>query len=213
MKKYLLFFGLCCSISFAKAQNPVIGTTTVIPQNPTINDFIKIVTKVTTPNQGVMVDTSHTVTGLQIKIKGCYSNGMLPATQTYVDTFMIGQLPAGTYQILQKAYLTSAQQWCNATDSSFVTSTLMVSGFTGMNENKENTSFNIYPNPVSEALFLGHQSGQASIFSVSGALVKQVMLMPGTAVNIYDLPEGLYFIRIKDQENSFPAKFVKVRQE
>lgn len=212
MKKYLLLFSLSCSVFFSEAQNPFIGTTTVIPQNPTSNDFIKIVTNVTTPSQGVIVDKSHTVTGTQIKVRGCYSNGMLPATQNYIDTFMIGQLAPGNYQIHHKAFLTSAQQWCNATDSNFVVTPFVVSAFTGINESRRNTAFVVYPNPASDALFFSNASGEAFIFSANGALVKKAVLTSGTALAISDLPDGLYFIRISDRERSLNTKFVKLSE-
>lgn len=213
MKKYLLLF-LGCGSLILKAQQPFIGTTTVIPQNPTPSDFIKIVTNITTPNQSFAVDVSFTVTGNQIRLKNCYSQGMLPATQNFIDTFMIGYLPVGNYQIIHKAYLSSAGQWCNAVDSNFASSPLVVSGSTGIQEHKQNGSLRVYPNPASDVLSIsGISSGDVFIFSGSGALVKKMSVDADARVNINGLADGLYFIRIRDQEKIQNIKFVKVSLE
>jgi hypothetical protein len=214
MKKNLLLL-FSCGFILLRAQQPAIGTTTIIPQNPTSNDFIKIVTNITTPNQSFIVDVSFTVTGQQIRLKNCYAQGMLPATQTHIDTFMIGYLPFGNYQIVHKAYLSSAGQWCNPVDSNFASAPLVVSGFTGIDEHSLNGTLSIYPNPANSTLsFRGPAlSGEAFIFSGSGALVKKAALMPGASVNISDLAEGLYFIRVKNEEKVLSTKFVKVRLE
>jgi hypothetical protein len=214
MKKYLLLL-FSCSFALVQAQQPFIGTTTVIPQNPTSNDFIKIVTNITTPSQSFLVDVSFTVTGNQIRLKNCYCPGMLPATQNHIDTFMIGYLPFGNYQIVHKAYMSSAGQWCNAVDSNSASAPLVVTGFVGINEHKGDQAFSVYPNPSNSTLsFSGPAlSGEAFIFSANGALVKKVKLTPGTPVNISDLSEGLYFIRMQDQEKILSTKFVKARLE
>jgi len=95
MKPLLLFFGLL-SLSL-KAQQPAIGSSTILPTSITANSFVKIATKVTTPSQGVLVDKTFSVTQNPsvISLKICYGSGILPASQSYVDTFSIGQLPAG----------------------------------------------------------------------------------------------------------------------
>ncbi|MES2679093.1 MAG: T9SS type A sorting domain-containing protein [Bacteroidota bacterium] len=211
MKKKLLAF--CCSLAVvgALAQQPTIGTATVIPQNPTVADFIKIVTKVTTPNQGIQVDKNHTVSGQLIRLVGCYSDGMLPATQTFIDTFMIGQLPAGTYQIIHKAYMSQAQQWCNKIDSNSVIASLQVSGATGINRNTEAKTFDIYPNPASGKITIPANliGGRVLIFSSLGALVHKSEVGHGHDIDIHELPPGVYVIKILTARGQMNSRFIK----
>jgi hypothetical protein len=211
MKKKLLAFCFGLTVTAALAQQPSLGTTTIIPQNPTVADFIKIVTKVTTPNQGVQVDKSHSVNAQVIRLMACYADGMLPATQTYIDTFTIGQLPAGTYQIVHKAYMSFAQQWCNKIDSNSVAGTLQVSGATGINRHADPKSFAIYPNPASNKITIpANLSGaKVLIFSSLGALVFKSEAGHSPDIDIQELPTGVYVIKILTARGEMNSRFIK----
>jgi len=215
MKKELLLCFLCLCAFFSQAQLPYIATPTLIPQNPTNSSSVKIVTKVTTPNLGVIVNiATHTVTGQQIKISSCYGQGMMPATQTFIDTLVIGLLPPGNYQIIQKAFLSSTNQHCTPTDSNVVTLSFNVTNtlVTGASATPAagTKTLAVWPNPCVSSLLIDEAFGEAEVFvfSVSGALVKQTRLN-NKALDVRDLENGLYFVRVLEKYRVLTGKFMK----
>lgn len=218
MKKILFVLSLTYSLCWSQTQSlPYISSPTIIPLAPTSSDNIKIITKVTTPNQGIVVDQgTFTVTQSpkEIKIRGCYWNGMLTATQDYIDTLTIGQLPAGTYAIRHMAYLSSTQQHCSVTDSNMVLTTLTVANgsvSTGIGKVYSDNSISIFPNPVKNVLYFKNNPGNVTIeiYSVNGSLLKRVEPTVSSEVVISDLADGLYFIRLYGTNRSETIKFVK----
>jgi hypothetical protein len=197
-----------------QAQQPYVATPTIIPQNPSSNSIIKVLTKVTTANQGIVVDNNtHTINGLQIKIKGCYWQGMLTATQAYIDTLIIGQLLPGNYQVIQKAYLSTTQQHCSIIDSNQVSFTFNVSQFTGLAEELKNEAFYFYPNPCLNSLNFSLFSPDIEffIYSYNAVLCKKGNLI-NKSINVSDLPNGIYFISIQDKDKNIfqTQKFLKL---
>lgn len=213
MKKFLLIFGLSILTLNFFGQNPQIGTATIIPQSPTINDQVKIITKVTAPTMGVRVDILHNVTQnpKAINLRTCFSESMLTAIQIYIDTFSIGQLPAGVYTINHKAFMSSAQQHCNVTDSSnaVLSFTVTAPQATGLKENKNN-SFQISPNPVQNDLYIKSSTNDLDIkiFNASGQLVKHLTSVP-SKVDVADLPKGIYFVKLKSADSERVTRFIK----
>lgn len=222
MKKILSILSLTYSFCWAQTQNlPYISSPTVIPQSPTSSDIIKIVTKVTTPNQGIVVDQGTfavTQNPKEITIRGCYWNGMLTATQDYIDTLFIGQLPVGTYAIKHRAYLSSTQQHCSATDSNMVVTSLTVASVpvtTGLGEILKNSLISVFPNPVKNVLYFKNHPANATvdIFSYSGSLLKTEEIGLSSEVVVADLADGLYFLRLSGMNKSETIKFVKLNIE
>lgn len=207
-----LYFAAC----IMSGQLPTVIGYTVIPQNPTPADQIKIVTEVMTPNQGIIVDLYHSVNSStkEIFLTGCYWQGMATAVQVYIDTFMIGQLPAGSYNIYRNAYMSSTQQHCTKTDSNKVANALSVSVLaTSIGEKTLNTDFRIYPNPCSGTLFFTGTFKDVLIYSGNGSLIKQTMSDKNGSVDISDVADGLYFIRVRDDKKTATAKFIKQSSE
>lgn len=214
MKKIIIFC-LSIGLNFLQAQAPYLIGYTVIPQNPTTNDFIKIVTEVHTPNQGILVDQMHTVNSStkDIVLHGCYWQGMLTAIQEHVDTFMIGQLPVGNYTIHRNAYMSTTQQHCSRIDSNKTTNMLQVTGLTtSIEELGLNGTVRVYPNPSKEILFCSGSFGESFIYSANGSLVKQATSRKDGSIDIRDLADGLYFIRFSQKDKTSTVKFVKGSQ-
>lgn len=218
MKKILVILSLTFNFCWSQTQNlPYISSATVIPQSPTSSDIIKIVTKVTTPNQGIVVDQGTFAVSqnpMEITIRGCYWNGMLTATQDYIDTLVVGQLLAGTYAIKQKAYLSSTQQHCSATDSNMVITSITVANGplpTGLGKVQNNGSISIFPNPVKDKFYFKNSSGNTTveIYSGNGSLLKKEELGLSSEVVVSDLVDGLYFIRLSSKDKSETIKIVK----
>jgi len=217
MKKLILFFVASFASHSLQAQTqplPYIGTPTIIPQSPTPNDIVKIVTHVSTPNLGIIVDAlTHTVsnTSKEINIRGCYWHGMLAAIQNYVDTLVVGQLQPGTYTIKQKAFLSTTQQHCSNVDSNSVLITLVVSGITGIKkENSEGVS-GIFPNPVKDVLMIAdnRKYNLGAIYSMDGRLIRTIEIGKERTIATSDLQPGIYFIRLLAEDTLVAYKFIK----
>jgi hypothetical protein len=85
-------------------------------------------------------------------------------------------------------------------------------GFAGLGAPAvEMPALSVYPNPANNVLFVnGATNAAVTISTVDGRLVKAVKNV--TQVNISDLPNGMYFVTIKDGENvSAPQKVLVVR--
>src|SRR5690606_17594475 len=136
MKNSLLVFLIVPYVS-VYAQQPAVETPTMLPQSATPSDVVKIVTKATTGYQSIVVDipaASLTNSPKEIKIKSCYSQMMLPATQTHVDTLVLGQLQPGIYTISHTAYLSSTQQHCTKIDSNMALTNFTVGASVSLKE-------------------------------------------------------------------------------
>ena len=218
MKKIITLLCLSLMSSYVSAQSqnlPYLGTATIIPSSPTTADIVKIVTHVTTPNQGIIVDLNHSVTHAtkQIMLHGCYWNGMLTATQTHIDTFVVGQLQAGTYTVQHRAYMSSGQQVCHRTDSNIVQSTLTVGALTGLNEIKKEKLNSVFPNPATHTIYFTNNLNftNALIYSSLGTVVKSVtQLKASNELHIEELPAGVYFVRLFNDKSDETVKFIKI---
>jgi hypothetical protein len=199
MKKSILAFFVFAIIYRMGAQQPSLVGYTVFPQQITPSSFIKIAWEVATPNQGIVVDQSLTINPAtkEIFLSGCYWNGMLPATQTFIDTFMVGALPAGNYLIHRKAYMSSTQQHCSKIDSNQVTNLFAIQPPPGtfIAEQDPGDLVTVFPNPSTHVLYCKNVLGNVQVYSAGGALIKETRPANDGAVDIDDLPAGLYFIR------------------
>lgn len=85
-------------------------------------------------------------------------------------------------------------------------------GTIDINENIfSESNFSIFPNPANETLkisFRDNQKQQIQIYNSIGQIVKEVLIINNEAVNISDLPRGVYFIRLKNIP-SHTQKFIK----
>lgn len=79
--------------------------------------------------------------------------------------------------------------------------------FDGVDEN-DVASFEVYPNPMNNTLYINGDVKDVTIFNAVG---QQVMFVEGrNEINVEDLNEGMYFVRISDKRgNSVVKKIVK----
>ena len=72
-----------------------------------------------------------------------------------------------------------------------------------VNEQINNQTFNIFPNPAKETLSIifanNNTKKQVQIFNLFGVLLKKFETTESKQINIGDLQNGIYFIRIKDK--------------
>lgn len=207
-----LVLSLCLLAFLGKTQQPAVGAMTVIPMQPSQNSFLRIATTVTTPAQGVLVDKTFTVTQNpnRIELRICYGYGLLPATFTYVDTFNVGMLPAGNYSVHFRAYMSSANQWCNKIDSNEVSSTLTVNITTSLSDGSKSVR-KIYVAEGGKKLNYncGNETINITIYSLTGAAEVSFLITGTGSKELPNLNTGLYYICYGDGEKLRTMKFIK----
>jgi len=80
------------------------------------------------------------------------------------------------------------------------------------NTNFDKVELTIYPNPTSNLLHIETKQTDVTaveIFDLQGKSVKQVSLVNETNINVSDLANGMYFIKIATANGQVTRKFVK----
>ncbi len=195
--KFLFTFCFLSLCFIAESQCcPYINSIEIIPASPTTADNIKVVTTVTTPNQGTFINSTHTVNGNTIDIEACYYSGLLTSLQTFYDTLNIGLLSAGIYTVNLTAY-ESFDTICNYTDTS-----TSVMNFTVIDQISEISSINnnigqLYPNPTSGSFIIELPdeviATNLCIQSITGEVVHQGVFTNELSVN---LESGIYLVQL-----------------
>ncbi len=185
MSVCFFFFSQCC---------PYIDSIELIPASPTTTDNIKIVTTVTTANQGQFIYSTHVVNGNSIQINACYFSGMLPATQTYYDTLDIGTLAAGNYSVDLTAY-NAYDTICSYADSTTSTANFTVTEQTNAISNPTMEIGQLYPNPTTGSFTMklpeNNKATHIRIRTISGKIVHDGIFKEEMSVNF---ESGMYLI-------------------
>jgi hypothetical protein len=72
---------------------------------------------------------------------------------------------------------------------------------------KNGDQFSVYPNPTGEKLYFKEEVESVLIFDVNGKEIRSTK--NALSINVADLPQGIYFTRIKTDKGEFNKKFVK----
>ena len=179
-----------------------------------VNAFIAVVkqpTIVITENNPA---TGETESDGSIKIEifdgvGPYSVTVTDGTNEYpADGYHIKNLPKGTYQL----NATNSLAGCEA-NTSFE---IVFDPGSGIFDNKFYTEINIFPNPVTDNLYIDFpykatKDLNVTIYNLAG---KQVLnrkgIDGGNLINVKDLPEAMYHVLVKNGKQWYRGKFVKV---
>ncbi len=99
----------------------------------------------------------------------------------------------------------------NVTDYSKVDLVVDFIGNVSVNEVKNN-EINIYPNPVKDILTIeGKTISVFQIVDVNGQVVfEETNVMDKKSIDVSNLQEGVYFVKTKNNQSNFVAKFVKL---
>jgi hypothetical protein len=85
-------------------------------------------------------------------------------------------------------------------------------GTVGIADKGQSTLWNIFPNPATETISIHFMNDvvneQIQIYNVFGHITKEIEARPKMEVNIADLPNGLYYIRLKNNSQSV-LRFIK----
>jgi hypothetical protein len=82
----------------------------------------------------------------------------------------------------------------------------------GMADRSQNLFWSIFPNPATETITIQFTNGTLSepiqIYNTLGRITKEIEVQSKMEINIADLPNGLYYIRMKNHSESV-LKFIK----
>ena len=82
------------------------------------------------------------------------------------------------------------------------------SNFTGLNKTI-GTEVKIYPNPVQNELFIEGGKGQIEIIDFSGKVVKNITNSNTKSINISDLYEGIYILKLTTENGIYTDRLIK----
>ncbi len=213
MKKTILTIAIALFAKLLMAQCcPYVFSLTVLPAQPiTSASNIKIVTKVSTPNQGSLIYSGYTINGQTINIKSCYWNGFATSPLLIYDTIQIGSLPNGVYSVVFTAFSSPTNQNCLKNDSNTVTSTFNVGEITSILNNIKPDRIKIFPNPSKDKLFvegLDHTT-EVIILNDIGDVVSKLFLDEDSTINISNLRQGIYILKLVNGEKIHYSKLLK----
>ncbi|MCH8903625.1 MAG: T9SS type A sorting domain-containing protein [Bacteroidetes bacterium] len=181
-----------------------VDSLSVIPTNPTANDVVQLILHTQFSSGGCWVDSfTVSISGGYINVFAYYSTGSLAVICTRTDTFTIGKLAAGAYQLVGNQFTGSAWQ-----DTGSVNFT--VTPMTGIDDpdiysSRLNT---IFPNPAGQSMSMnyalpnGNLTGNLVIFDLHGRqLLDQTLNGNSGAIQIQrsGLVEGMYFYAIRTE--------------
>lgn len=178
-------------------------TPTISVNEITFEDYTPATFTITneTANPFTINDISEDVIGLNYLY--IETNATLPATLAVGESM---EVTVGIALVV-KGYIQTAIK----VESDLATQVIPVfmneAIFDGVDEN-DVASFEVYPNPMNNTLYINGDVKDVTIFNAVG---QQVMFVEGrNEINVEDLNEGMYFVRISDKrENSVVKKIVK----
>lgn len=92
--------------------------------------------------------------------------------------------------------------------------TMFGEDISGVNEIYNSVSVNIYPNPAKDIITISSKlslkNAKLNIYSVSGKLVKTGIISNHNEINVSNLQNGSYFIKIYTKEGVLVSKFIKL---
>lgn len=130
--------------------------------------------------------------------------GTLPATLAVGESWEVTVYP---YLPVAKGYYETSIEIVTDIATQTIPVKINESIYTSVDENNV-VSFEVYPNPMNNTLYINGDVQDVTIFNAVG---QQVLFVESrNEINVEDLSEGLYFVRISDKNgNSMVKKIVK----
>ncbi len=136
-----------------------------------------------------------------------YKNDTLLTAMANADTLLISS--AGKYE----CKVVDPNSNCPTDTTSYTM--VFTCGTIGIKEKEEAIAWNIFPNPSAETITLkvkdSKKKEQIQIYAANGRLKRTMEITGETTFSIADLPDGMYFIRLKKNSMN-PIKFIKQKK-
>ena len=134
---------------------------------------------------------------------------VIETSETLPATLAVGDVLDVTVNmnVIGKGFVESTIEIVSSLGTQIIKVKIDENYFTGVDENNV-ASFEIYPNPMNNTLYINGAVQDVTIFNAVG---QQVLFVENAnEINVTDLSEGLYFVRISDMKgNSIVKKIVK----
>ena len=134
---------------------------------------------------------------------------VIETSETLPATLAVGDVLDVTVNmnVIGKGFVESTIEIVSSLGTQIIKVKIDENYFTGVDENNV-ASFEIYPNPMNNTLYINGAVQDVTIFNAVG---QQVLFVENAnEINVADLNEGLYFVRISDMKgNSVVKKIVK----
>ncbi len=186
-------------------HTPITPTEPTISVNEIVFDEITNVTFTITNN----TENPFTINSIEalddnlIVVDYSYA-GTLPTTLTVGESWEVNVYP---YLPVAKGYYETSIEIVTDIATQTIPVKINETIYTGVDENLA-ASFEVYPNPMNNTLYINGNVQDVTIFNAVGQQVLFVEKM--NEINVADLNEGLYFVRMSDKNgNSVVKKIVK----
>lgn len=208
--KQFIILGLLFLAQGATGQIPAIDSLEIIPENPTVNDEIKVVCYTTFPSGPCeLSDHSFDIQGGSITLLLDYTVGGATYICHSVDTLSIGNLGMGDYELEAGLTIDHLQ------DTIFDTHTIYfsVESDLGIPETISNSHLSIYPNPFQNELTIATNVviDKMEIFSVFGQEITLAESgIQDKQMDVSHLENGIYLFILTDSKgNKYSKKVIK----
>jgi hypothetical protein len=228
-KLYIILFILQFELLLSQSSHypPTIGNSTVLPSSIYSTTPIRIVTSIFTNNWSLRVNKSFTLSPniFIVNLENCvgYGNVIGTAPRIHIDTFKIGNLPAGTYTAYLKSNISNGTTVCNIDTFSTANFTFQVlEGVdpidVGINESKvDPLNFSFLPNPVFDELEVNFNQQEQhpihlQLFNLFGQIVYEERLITNETKKKMDvrfLKSGVYYLQFKNGTSELVKKLIK----
>ena len=206
MKKTALILILFIGILNSYSQNVLITQLSATPSTGGINVSVKTIAG----NGYGYLSNTYTITGNVIDLSVCYwFDNTLPILQ-FDNVIFVPLTSDGNYTVNVQIKLSTSIETCNnyaTTDNK----TTNVSYLSTNNFEQFKNDFTIYPNPTDGKVELkGLEStiNQVDIFDNVGRLVKQIKNIPGNSLDLTELSNGVYIVKIQTNNEKLSQKMV-----
>jgi hypothetical protein len=204
MKTKLLLYLLFAQLTVITAQNITIDQIT-----PTeVNEGINVNLLVTTYNGAGYLSHSYEINGNTIDLSVCYWFSLILPVFQMSNDFFIPISTAGDYMINVRIFHSSSQTTCDyfANGPAATVSFLSKSSF-----EVERNKPKIFPNPTTGLIEINSQLTTPKIIQVydaSGKLVKKITNLSTNYLDLSDLTNGLYLLRMENQNENWTQKVI-----
>ena len=206
MKKLLLILIIFSGILNSYCQNILITQLSATPLTGGINVNVKTISGT---GSGYLSNT-YTISGNVIDLSVCYwFDNTLPVLQ-FDNDFFIPLTSDGNYTVNVHIKLSTSQITCDnfaTTDNGIA----YVSYLSTNNFEQIKNAFTLYPNPTNGKVeFKGSELtiNQVEIFDNVGRLIKQMKNITENSLDLTELNEGIYIVKIQINNENLNQKMV-----
>lgn len=153
------------------------------------------------PALGFLLSDAVSISGYNIDLDVCYYADSVPNTNNLLDTFSFGNLAAGQYNLTVTAVQSDDPAACHGIDTaSFFTTFTVESTDDGLSIRQvSEVDLEIYPNPVSEQLFIEGApfKSEIQLIDLNGKMLWQATSDGNRmSINVQHLPAGIYILNV-----------------